>query len=320
MEEKIESNYYAPDFDPKKVPRKLQKAIKNKRFAKTHEERFEISNHMQIRTMAPFNMRCNGCGYYTNKGTKIQSNVDKFPDYMYMNRLTIWRFHIRCVNCKGVMVFRTDPENKDYAMISGGTRSFRSAYDRARQEQADEAATKEVEDNNPMKLLEDRTFASKRELEEVELLEDLQDLRTKPSQTDAGDLLTKKHTNEVDRAKALILEREQTDEAEIKDMLIKQNTVELKDEDGGDMDTLKPKLSIRVTETGMESTDNSSKKVSLKNSENSKSSSSVMSKKVSSLGIKRKPGMVFVKPKAPLVKKAKLPGLCAYSDSESDSD
>lgn len=79
MEEKIESSYFGPDYDPKKIPKKMQGAIRDYKFKRSHEDKFEVSNHMQIRTMAPFNIRCNGCGNYTNKGTKLQANVDQMP-------------------------------------------------------------------------------------------------------------------------------------------------------------------------------------------------------------------------------------------------
>jgi len=329
MEEKIESNYFSPDFDPKKVPKRLNDAKKNRWYAKTWEDRFEVSNHMQIRTMAPFNMRCNGCGHYTNKGSKIQSNVDKMPDWgcpnhpngMYFGKLTIWRFHVRCPNCKAVIVFRTDPEHRDYDIVSGATRSFRSAYVRARQEHADEIAEKEIEDNNPMKLLEDRTLASKNELEQVELLEDLQEIREKPSQTDAKDLLNMRNLNELEKAKLLLQEGAKNDELEIKEMLIKQNTVILEEDENDNMDIMKPKLVIRVTENGMTSTENETNRGKGSGPRPGKNSFTkpAVPKTKSSLGIKRKANAMLVKPKV-AVKTSKMSGLMAAYSSDSDSD
>ena len=37
--------------------------------------------------------------------------------WLYLGKLKIWRFHIRCPNCRSVIVFRTDPENKDYEIV-----------------------------------------------------------------------------------------------------------------------------------------------------------------------------------------------------------
>lgn len=271
---------------------------------------------MQIRTMAPFNIRCNSCGFYTNKGSKIQANVDKWPDpknptadYLYLGKISVWRFHVRCINCRAVIVFRTDPENQDYDIISGGTRSMRSAYVRAREEEADEDAQEEIEKNNPMKLLEDRTLASRKELEDVEMLEDLQEIRQAPTNTDAGSLLTKKMNAEVENARKMILSREKQDEHEIITMLKKQKEIELIDEEGDNMDVMKPRMQIRITEKGMESVDNEEKSKKM-----SKSSGPLPgSSKASSLGIKRKVNLVKVAPKKP-----KMALVADYSDSDSE--
>jgi len=241
-------SYYSPDFDPKKVPKKHKQNMHKWKKQKDERADFELSNHMQIRTMAPFNIRCNTCGHYTNKGTKIQANVDKFPGMTYLEKIIIWRFHVRCPVCRSVICFRTDPENSDYDIVSGGTRSFRSAYVRARQEAEDDRLEKEMEENDPMKILEDRTFASKRELEDVELVEDLMDRRRNPNQTDAKDVSGRKEAVEITNAKQLITSRLKQDEDEIKDMLKKQRDV-LKDcdnEDEGDNEILKPSFKFRI--------------------------------------------------------------------------
>lgn len=231
----------------KKVPKKH--AQQRRKWAKQKDERadFELSNHMQIRTMAPFNIRCGTCGHYTNKGTKIQANVDKFPGMTYLEKIIIWRFHVRCPVCRAVIVFRTDPENSDYDIVSGGTRSFRSAYVRAKQEAEDAVTEKEMQENDPMKILEDRTFASKRELEDVELVEDLMERRRLPGQTDATDVVERKELKEVTVAKNLIMSRLKGDEEEIKLMLIKQHKaleLEVDGEEGNDI--LKPSFKFRI--------------------------------------------------------------------------
>jgi len=244
--EKVEMSYYSPDFDPRKIPKRHQQDKRRWIMKKDERANFEPSNHMQIRTMAPFNIRCDQCGTYTNKGTKIQANVDRMPGMVYLERITIWRFHVRCPVCRSVIVFRTDPENQDYDIVSGGTRSFRSAYVRAREEAEEAELEKEIEDNNPMKLLEDRTFASKRELEDVELVEDLMDARRKPGQTDAGSVANRKMQGEVQQAKQLIQEQLDRDEEEIKSLLRKQNVVVFDNDDDEDSEALKPAYKFRI--------------------------------------------------------------------------
>lgn len=244
--------------------------------------------------------------------------------WFYLGKLKIWRFHIRCPNCRSVIVFRTDPENKDYEICSGGTRSFRSAYVRARNDEAQEARDEEIEANNPMKLLEDRTFASKRELEDVELLEDLQELHQRPDQTDAGSLLRGRHLNEVEKIKRKIKEEQREDERELLAMLKKQKQVELVDEENDSMDIMKPKMLIRITEEGMKS---GSSLESLKTTSSGgsdrpgkgsgkKNGFAVPAPKLNIFGVKRKNPLI--KTKTVVTKKPAL--VAAYSDSSSDSE
>lgn len=247
--EKIEMSYMAPDFDPKKIPKKHKQNVQKWKKSKDERADFELSNHMQIRTMAPFNIRCATCGHYTNKGTKIQANVDKFPGMTYLDKIVIWRFHVRCPICRGVICFRTDPENQDYDIVSGGTRSFRSAYVRAREEAEDDRLENEMLENDPMKVLEDRTFASKKELEDVEMVEDLMDKRRNPTQTDSRNVVDRREVSEVTLAKRLITDRLKRDEDEIAEMLGKQVEVltdKKLDDDEDDHEILKPSFKFRI--------------------------------------------------------------------------
>merc|ERR1712071_155291 len=281
----------APDFDPKKIPKKHKQNIQKWKKSKYERADFELSNHMQIRTMAPFNIRCNTCGHYTNKGTKIQANVDKFPDMMYLGKIVIWRFHVRCPICRGVICFRTDPENQDYDIVSGGTRSFRSAYVRAREEAEDDRLENEMLENDPMKVLEDRTFASKKELEDVEMVEDLMDKRRNPTQTDSRNVVDRREFSEVTLAKRLITDRLQRDEDEIKEMLGKQVQVltDTKvDDDEDDHEILKPSFKFRIG--GCKESMLSKKLDGIKKSEKES--------KKTSFGIRKKGMAIVVKKKA----------------------
>ena len=66
---------------------------------------------MEIRTMLPWNIRCNTCGHYMHRGTKFNSRVEAAVDYpKYLDYITIRRFYIRCLNCVSNITFVTDPE------------------------------------------------------------------------------------------------------------------------------------------------------------------------------------------------------------------
>ena len=99
------NEYYPPDYDPEKLPR--LKTLKNWS-GQGGQGRDRI---MEIRTMLPWNIRCNTCGHYMYRGTKFNSRVEAATDYpKYLEYITIRRFYIRCLNCVSNITFITDPE------------------------------------------------------------------------------------------------------------------------------------------------------------------------------------------------------------------
>ena len=72
--------------------------------------------------------------------------------------------------------FRTDPANTDYVLEAGATRNFEALSKAEKQAELDEKAYQEEIKLNPMKLLEERTEASKNEMERMEALEELHEL------------------------------------------------------------------------------------------------------------------------------------------------
>ncbi|XP_013421805.1 coiled-coil domain-containing protein 94-like [Lingula anatina] len=171
-ERKVLNKYYPPDFDPSKVP-KLKQA------------RNRVYN---IRTMAPFNMRCNTCGEYIYKGKKFNSRTELVENENYLG-LHIRRFYIRCPRCVAEISFKTDLENTDYAIEAGATRNF-EAMKTAEKLARDEIKQKEEEEaNNPMKLLENRTKQSRNEMEMLENLEELREINSRKEKVDQNTML-----------------------------------------------------------------------------------------------------------------------------------
>jgi hypothetical protein len=72
--------------------------------------------------------------------------------------------------------FRTDPENIDYVLKAGATRSFEALSKAENQAKLDENAHREEIELNPILLLEERTKVSKGEMERMEDLEELHEL------------------------------------------------------------------------------------------------------------------------------------------------
>lgn len=194
-ERKVLNKYYPPDFDPSQIPR--SKEPRNKTFT--------------IRLMAPCNMRCTTCGEYIYKGRKFNARkVNKFNRFLItlyslilfyefqedvddMNHLglRIYRFYIKCTACLSEISFRTDPANTDYVLEAGATRNFEALTKAEKQAEEEERLRKEELENNPMKLLEERTEASKNEMARMEALEELQELNKREVKVDYENMLVK---------------------------------------------------------------------------------------------------------------------------------
>ncbi|KAG0411899.1 hypothetical protein HPB47_010965 [Ixodes persulcatus] len=120
-------------------------------------------------------MRCKTCGEYIYKGKKFNARKETVQNEDYLG-IKVFRFYIKCPRCLAEVTFKTDPQNSDYIVEHGATRNFQAL--KLAEEAAEREAREEEEDekNNPMKLLEKRTQASKQEMDLIEALEDLKDL------------------------------------------------------------------------------------------------------------------------------------------------
>lgn len=193
-ERKVLNKYYPPDFDASKLPR--VKREKNRQFT--------------IRLMAPFNMRCTTCGEYIYRGKKFNARKEDVIGKLYLG-IQIYRFYIKCTKCLAEITFVTDPESQDYAMENGAIRNFESVRLAEKQAEHEEKQKKEEEANNPMKLLENRTKDSRREMAILETLEDLREMNMKNANFDP--LAVIKEKEEYERQLQRLQEEE--DEKEI---------------------------------------------------------------------------------------------------------
>ena len=63
------NEYYPPDFDHEKLPRLRTVGGQGR------------DKVLEIRTMLPWNIRCNICGHYMHRGTKFNARVEAATDY-----------------------------------------------------------------------------------------------------------------------------------------------------------------------------------------------------------------------------------------------
>ncbi|XP_060063270.1 splicing factor YJU2-like [Ylistrum balloti] len=171
-ERKVLNKYYPPDFDPSAIPKM----------------RFSKNRTFNIRIMAPFNMRCNTCGGYIYKGKKFNSRKENVDEEFYLG-LRIFRFYIKCPTCVAEIAFKTDLKNTDYTLEAGATRLF-EAEKLAKEMAEREIKEKEEEElNNPMKILENRTKASRNEIETIDILEELRELSARQATVNTETML-----------------------------------------------------------------------------------------------------------------------------------
>lgn len=182
-ERKVINKYYPPDFDPDKVPRNKKKP----------------NDLKQVRMMAPFNMKCTTCGEYIGFQKKFNAKKETVEDKRYEGIMVVYRFLINCPRCMGKIVFRTNPDG--YEVESGATENF-MAFKMAEKQAVEEAeAEKEEEKINPMKHLESRTNASKRQMEASEQIQNLRLLKRDYHKIDVDKIIHDKQLEAIEETR-----------------------------------------------------------------------------------------------------------------------
>merc|ERR1719397_127375 len=143
--------------------------------------------------------------------------------------------------CVSEICFRTDPENTDYVLEAGATRNFEALKKAEEQADREAQARKEELENNPMKLLEERTAASKNEMEIAESLDELRELNRRTVNIDYQGIIEgfadERRKTEEERLKAELAE----DEAFVKSVFSKSASGEkikrVRDDSSSDEET-----------------------------------------------------------------------------------
>ncbi|KAF5396039.1 Coiled-coil domain-containing protein 94 [Paragonimus heterotremus] len=205
-ERKVLNKYFPPDYDPSKIPR-MRRGDRRRQF--------------NIRTMAPFNMRCLTCNGYIYKAKKFNSRMETAENVDYLG-LRHYRFYIRCPSCCAEIIWRTDLENGDYVLEGGAKRNFEALKTAEELEAKRQAEEEEELANNPMKMLEKRTDQSKQEMEMVEVIEDLKQLNQRQAGMEADHLLLRKLWQEEEAQRKA---EEEADEQLIKELMASRDAV-----------------------------------------------------------------------------------------------
>ena len=201
-------------------------------------------------------------------------------------------------------------------MENGAIRNFESIRLAEKKAEAEAKLEKEEEANNPMKLLENRTRDSRREMAIIESLEDLKELNTKNASFDPLEIVRVQEEYEKQLQKL----QEEEDENEIKRLFSKNKAHdEESDELNSHMLIKKPKLELKK--------DNKQKSSKAINAKNESSFSN--EKKISKLTllVKKKDNTNESKNTIEHTQNIEVPkqgngliNLCAYGDDDEISD
>ncbi|KAH8174134.1 mRNA splicing protein Yju2 [Sarocladium implicatum] len=199
-ERKVLQKYYPADFDPRDITRR--------RGPKQTGPRIQT-----VRLMAPFSMKCTTCGEFIYKGRKFNSRKETDQNLKYLN-MQIFQFHIKCTRCSAPIIFRTDPKNNDYAMVSGAIRNAEPWRNRATEGETDEqrldrlereeAEAAGEEETNAMADLEAKNADARREMAAADALDEIRYRnarinRNEKDGTDYADTIVRSEDEERER-------------------------------------------------------------------------------------------------------------------------
>jgi len=124
--------------------------------------------------------------YMGKKFNSMKENADgeKFKG------IQIIRFYIKCGTCSNQMSFKTDPENDDYVMESGGTRTFEMWQETNAVAASNLEERIDEDKDDAMTALENRTKDTQKMVDMLDALDELKAVSQRNERMDASALLT----------------------------------------------------------------------------------------------------------------------------------
>eukprot|EP00286_Rhodomonas_abbreviata_P016749 CAMPEP_0181342774 /NCGR_PEP_ID=MMETSP1101-20121128/31197_1 /TAXON_ID=46948 /ORGANISM="Rhodomonas abbreviata, Strain Caron Lab Isolate" /LENGTH=178 /DNA_ID=CAMNT_0023454289 /DNA_START=8 /DNA_END=541 /DNA_ORIENTATION=+ len=178
-------------------------------------------------------MCCVTCKEFMYRGKKFNSKKEIAQDVTYLG-IHIHRFFIKCTRCASEIVFRTDPQNADYTMEHGATRTYEVWNDR-REQTEDAVAEREEEDADAMKALENRTQDSKIEMDILDSLDDTRILNDRHQKVNTDKIIEKLRESKGAQAKdAIELDDEEEELVEQVEFQATKKRIGQEDEDRQD--------------------------------------------------------------------------------------
>lgn len=182
-ERKVQAKYYPPDFDPSRLPR-----IKKKR-----------QNDDAVRFMLPMSVRCETCGDFMGTGLKFNARKSD-TDETYLG-IRIFRFAMKCKGCPATFTIRTDPKNSDYVCETGVRRNY-EPWRAAKDVEEEGKEERKRQDDDAIQALENKTRDAKKEMEDLDALDELKSLNAKRANVNVNDVLAQSRDMEKRRVEA----------------------------------------------------------------------------------------------------------------------
>ncbi|PFH60509.1 hypothetical protein XA68_10823 [Ophiocordyceps unilateralis] len=183
-ERKVLQKYYPPGFDPRELTRR--------RGPKTTGPRIQT-----VRIMAPFSMRCMTCGEFVYRGRKFNARKETNVEEKYLGIQIIF-LHIKCTRCSAEITFRTDPKNRDYAMVKGAVRNMepwrnREAENETMEQRLDRLEREEAEaageeEKDAMADLEAKNADARREMAAADALDEIRQRNARINRSEKDDV------------------------------------------------------------------------------------------------------------------------------------
>ncbi|DBB07115.1 TPA: hypothetical protein ACH3X1_011691 [Trebouxia sp. C0004] len=118
---------------------------------------------------------------------------------------------------------KTDPENTDYTMEHGASRNYEPWREKAKETNAALADREEEERGNAMKQLENRTLDSKREMDIMAALDEMQSLNARHARVDTEAALAALKRSAMEDEAAGQIDLDEEDEAVLRQMIEQQS-------------------------------------------------------------------------------------------------
>jgi len=151
------------------------------------------------------------------RGKKFNSRKETIQDEDYFG-IRIYRFYMFCTRCAGEFTIKTDPKNADYLTELGCYRNFEPTKAEKAVEEVLKTEQEKDEEGDAMRALENRTAASKREMDILDALDEIRSLNARAAEINVDNVIAAINAKKAEEEMLAREAVEQAEEEEIKEV------------------------------------------------------------------------------------------------------